>query len=164
MPEIKQPQFSQRWWCVPVVKATRRLRQVGYESQASLGYRQRPYLKPNKQPSHSGTQTIFASALRFSDPFCRYPAPFHTVGVYMSALLEQAGPGKGLLLPPHSWHSPRPDGMVGDPRPARPSLIWQWEKFPLSSQRNLEKPWGWASYPLECLCTGDDLEEGGATV
>lgn len=93
-------------------------------------------------------------------PFMGTQPPPTLRSVYVSAPLEQAGPGKCLLLPPHSWHSPRPDGMVGDPRPARLSLIWQWEKFPLSSHRNLERLQGWAGYPLECLWPGGDLELG----
>lgn len=53
-------------------------------------------------------------------PFADTQPPPTLCGADVSAPLEQAGPGECLLLPPHSWHSPRPDGMVtpGQPGPA----------------------------------------------
>lgn len=125
-------------------KQLRRLKQEGSESQGLPGL-QRETLNQTKQdeePATVGLQFYMRTHLfqlcALVTPFVDTQPPPHC-GVCVSAPLGQAGPGNSLLLPLHSWHSPRPDGIVGDPRPARPSLIWQWEKFPLSSHRNLEK-------------------------
>jgi hypothetical protein len=45
----KNPDFSQAWWCTPVIPAFRRLRQEDHGFEASLGYLVRPYLKRKKK-------------------------------------------------------------------------------------------------------------------